>query len=118
MEDFDHLDICWTGNTIIKVTLEVSRGHYLWFANANTRGANHRNTLLDLLLNEEEIVVNVITDVSLVCNHCEKTEIEIWKKAEKVSHELGLQTSGHQILAYLENCWVNPLGISYKGHYK
>lgn len=60
----------------------MSRGHCLWFPNANTRGINQGNTLFDLLLNEEEMVVNVITDGSLSFRDWEKTEIETWRKAE------------------------------------
>lgn len=68
----------------------MSRGYCLWFPNANARGINQGNTLFDLLLNEEEMVVNVITDGSLSCRDREKTEIETWRKAERVSHGLGL----------------------------
>lgn len=88
MEDFDHLDIHWTGNIILKVTLEMSRGHCLWVPNANARKVNQGNTLSDLLLNKE-MVVNVITDRSLGCSDQEKTKIEIWRKGEKVSHVNG-----------------------------
>lgn len=34
--------------------------------------------------------MNVITDGTLVCSDWEKTEIKIWRKAENVSHALGL----------------------------